>query len=244
MKKSEQIREYEHNNINYLYNATTKTAVLLKSIIRVTTEGFTSKKKKHYNNHFDIANRLTTTSVGNGALSHFINNDTFPGFDLVVPIGSHVHETCIFYRKRDDFFEAIYFNPNYSTKAKGTQSSNVAHVLLSKASLKRVQAFHSDCQNIKGKCSFLTWRLITNFLMNGLSPFDDSNIDLEDYNHLAATYAHNKRLKLDYSSDNDELVFHEMWKNLDDMIPDDIDDKTYLLINKLLSEIVEKYILG
>lgn len=236
MTECDHIRAYEHNNIEYLFNNSTKTAVILKSVVRVTR----GRKKKCYKNPYDKGARHTTTSVAKCALLHFMNNDHFNNFDLAVPIGSQSHEACLFFRKQMGLFEAIYFNPNYSVKRRGTQSSVIASELLKNSSLERIRTFHSKSCNVEGKCSFLTWDLITNFIMHGVTPFDDPAIDLEDYNHIATEYQYGKRLKSYVEDDNDKMAYWNMWRGLEDILHD-VDEEEHLLIVRKLSAIAWKY---
>lgn len=234
MTECDHIRTYEHNNIEYLFNNSTKAAVMLKSVVHVTQK----RKNKRHPNPYDIGARHTTTSVGKCALLHFMNNDHFTDFDLAVPIGSQSHEACLFFRKQMGLFEAIYFNPNYSEQRRGTQSSVIASALLNNKSLGRVRAFHST--NFEGKCSFLTWNLITNFMMHGVTPFDDPTIDLGDYNHIATEYQYGKRLKSYVEDDNDKITHWNMWRGLEDIFHD-VQEEEHQLIARKLTAIAWKY---
>lgn len=101
----------------FLYNSNAKTAVLLKYIIKDSKRQYDKKRNKRYKNPEDIGKRITTTLVAKNLISGFFNCPKFEEFVLAVPVGSHIHEAVIFFRKQSDKMDATYFNPNYSKAA-------------------------------------------------------------------------------------------------------------------------------
>lgn len=99
-----------------------KTAVFLRFVAK---RCFRGKRNRPYKNPHDIANRITTTAVGKNAVLHFFNKPQFHAHDLVVPIGSHIHEACLFFKKTVDGLTIIYYSSNYSMATQGTQYSKV-----------------------------------------------------------------------------------------------------------------------
>lgn len=190
MKSSGQILSYSTDNSygEFLYNKETKTAVFLKFVAKLAKmwHKYKSKRNRPYKNSNDIANRLTTTTVGRNAIFHFVNNPLFNDFDLVVPAGNHVHETCLFVRKQGDHMKVICYNPNRSERTNGVEFNQVSVELMKMLGNKveSVKAYHAECGNFKGKCSVLCWEVIFSHVINGNSPFRNPELQLEDYEHF------------------------------------------------------------
>lgn len=123
-----------------------------------------------------------------------MNVSRFAHYELVVSVGSYNHESCLFFRKKEGKTEAIYFNPNYSKKTKGVQFNQVAKMVLKiyGSGLSNARSFTSSCSNLKGICCQLTWARVHNFVINGDSPFDDTTLNLVDYNHFSTPHSYVK----------------------------------------------------
>lgn len=146
-----------------------------------------------------------------------MHHPDFSQYELVVSVGSHLHEGCIFFRKHKKAMEAIYYNPNYSSKTKSVQYSKSTKELLRSIGLSKIQAFHSKYGNAKGLCSSLTWELIFNFIQNGDSPFDDKTLNLIDYNHLMTPESYIQYFS-NASTDKLGLKHFHIWKKLDKVL--------------------------
>lgn len=204
----------------FLYNNATKTAVYLKFVLKLAKKAFVTKRNKSYKNPEDIAGRITTTAVARQAIFDFMNQPEFEGFDLVVPAGHHMHETCIFLRKEDSQMRAIYFNPNWSVRTNGPEKSYTSIELmqaLGGKQFKSVQAFTSDNGNVDGKCSLICWEQIFHHIVNGQSPFKNEK-NLVDFSHFVTPNAYNK-YHFDATSDGGRRYKHfALWKELDDIM--------------------------
>lgn len=176
----------------YIYNSKYKKAILLKSISRLSQARFGRKYNKRNKNKYDVGNRIITTESGYQAILRFFKQEDFQDFELVVSAGSETHESCIFIRKDGDGYEAIYYNPNYSDRQDGVQYSHVVRQLFHKfgRKLKRIQAYHSPCFNLRAQCSALTWAEMMNHMSLGLSPFSSNTHVLEDYKHYVTQSAY------------------------------------------------------
>lgn len=221
VKASGKVSTYAAKNSygEFLCNTNSKTAVYLKFVAKLAKRS-TTKTNRRYENDYDIAHRLTTTTVGKNAVLHFFSNPQFKDFDLVVPTGNHFHEACIFVRKRDECMKIIYYNPNRSIHTNGVQYNQVTAQLIRMLGKKveSVEAFHSKCGNLKGKCSVLNWEIIFSHVINGNSPFRNNNLPLEDYKHLVTSYSY-KKYHSNTSSSGDYVFNHfKIWKILDEKL--------------------------
>lgn len=189
----------------FLFNQSTKTAVYLKFVINLAKRRFVCKRNRSYENVHDFAYRTTTTSVGRNAIHYFLNQPQFKGFDLVVPVGSHIHEACLFVRKDGGGMTIIYYNPNYSGKTQGTQYSKVMIELVKSLgqSVTNIKTYYSRYGNPAGKCSVLVWKEIFNHVIDGKSPFRNPNLKLEEYNLLKTTFSAKKYHKKAEESDKE-----------------------------------------
>lgn len=203
----------------FLYNEDAKTAVFLKFVIKLAKRGFKTKRNRSYKNPHDHARRITTTTVGRNAISHFLNHPQFKSYDLVVPVGSHIHEACLFIRKMGEFMFVIYYNPNFSQKTQGTQANKVFKELVVSLgkNITSVKSFHSRFGNYAGKCSILTWERIFAHVVDGKSPFKNEKLKLYNYDHLATEYSYEKYHR---PNTGDVYVYEhfDMWENLDKLL--------------------------
>lgn len=203
-------------NAEFLYNDETKTAMLLKYIIKPTKDGFVQRKKRVYKCPYDRWKRITTVSVARRLIIHFMNHPQFMHYELAISVGSYYHEACLFFRKYRGRLEVIYFNPNYSKRTRGVQFSRTATDVLTSLGrvVTKVQAFWSQCGNKDGECSKLTWRRVHDFLF-GDSPFDDKNLKLTDYNHYATAYSYSKYF---FNGGKIEFQHFDLWKDIEEIM--------------------------
>lgn len=244
MRANENVEAYhvDQYNAEFLYNTEAKTAVLLKFVIKSTKKCFIAKRNRWYSNPNDRANRITTTAVARNLIFAFMK--AFEHYELVVPVGSHYHEACIFFRTHKGCKQAIYFNPNYSKKVQGVQLSRTANEVLSSLGqgLTTVQAYHSPCSNYDGKCSSLTWQEIYNFVQDGDSPFDNESLHLVDYNHLMTPASYRKYF---WKATHGEATNHasSTWTELSKiLIKNNASQLDSLKIMKLLNEVIRCHI--
>lgn len=194
MLENENVFQIAHGNHDYLLNRKSETAVLLLFTVVASERLFLKKWNKKYKNPFDIAKRITTVDVVHKEVVWFLNNEKYKNYELVVSVGSHLHESCVFFRNKHSFWEAVYFNANFSQKTQGVQSSRSAiHLMRSMGKkLVKIESYWSPCHNMKGRCSYHTWKTIHNHLCNGFSPFENDRLNLKDYNHLMTIYSYDK----------------------------------------------------
>lgn len=212
------IKSYTFKNIEYLFNEETKTALVLKCIARTTTKAFCKKSYKKTKIVFDIGKRCTTVSNGVAAIRHFFS--IFAGYDLVIACGSLDHECCVFFRQDDKGkLEAIYFNPNYSVEQDGVESSRVVKALFIslKKKLIKKQSFYAGCGNTGGLCSAFTWERIHQHVCDGLTPFNDDGLILEDYWHNTTASSHHRyqQNRKALKAETKPLIHYEVWKPFD-----------------------------
>lgn len=203
-------------NAEFLYSPEALTAVLLKYIVKCSKKAFVAKKNRSYQNPNEETITITTSSVGRNLINHFMHHPDFPQYELVVSVGSHLHEGCVFFRTHKRSMEAIYYNPNYSNRTKGVQSSKTASELLRSIGITKIKAFHSKYGNPEGKCSLLTWELIFDFIQNGNSPFDNDQLNLIDYNHLMTPQSYIKFFSLNGKIGG--LKHFRIWKKMDKVL--------------------------
>lgn len=118
------------SKFEYLYNPTTKKAILLKIISKTSRKLFTRKRNRRSRVQYDTAKRIITTHTGFNEVMSFFREPKFVGYDLVVSCGSLVHDSCLFLRKKDDGIEVVYFNPNRSSVQESVQYSQRVDVFL------------------------------------------------------------------------------------------------------------------
>lgn len=247
MRRYKQIEAFidSTKNCEYLYNDEKKTAVLLKCVIKKTRKLFHKKFVRTEKNPYDLGNRETTVSVARCMILSFLNHQKFHNYHLVVSIGSRDHESCIFFRNMDVGMEAIYFNPNYSEKHDGAQYSQIGYHLMTSFgnTIRRIRAYYSPSGNTSGKCSAITWERIFEHVCNGLSPFHDNNLQLEDYNHFTTTYSYRKyHRKIHAVNSSNRLKHHQLWENCDGMLIN-MDDNDVGEISKRISEVISGFYL-
>lgn len=187
----------------------------MKSIARTTTNAFRKKSHKKTKIKFDVSNRCTTVSNGVAAIRHFFT--VFAEYDLVVPCGSLDHECCVFFRQEDnEKLHAIYFNPSYSEQQEGVEFSTVVKELFVslKGKVIKKQAFYAESGNVEGECSALTWEKIFRHVCDGLTPFDDDRLVLEDYsyNTTASSYHRYQQNRKQKQKGIKSFKHHDTWK--------------------------------
>lgn len=139
-------------------------------------------------------------------------------------------------------YDAVYYNPNYSDATQGVESNTINKDILKSFSttLRSVQAYHSPCGNVRSRCSALTWQELYNHVNNGISPFQNDNLNLEDYRHIMTAYSYNKYHKAKRSQS--PLKYHQTWSRLDQLIRHiDVSD-TAEIASKLSNVLVEYFI--
>lgn len=257
------IYETDRSHGEFLYNEETKTAVFLKFVINLMKTSFQKNRNKAYKNPFDCASRITTTSVGKQAATHFLNEPRFNGYDLVIPIGSHSHEACLYVQKSDTGISIIYYNPNYSAVTKGVQFNKVSRELIQLFGKKvtSIKSFYSPNGNYAGKCSVLSWEKIFSHVVDGKSPFKNGKLKLEDYTKLATGHSHEKyrnralledenQSDSDTGNDNESNIDNEyhfnqfdMMKNIDDLLNEfeTNDDDALTIVGKMDDAITEYF---
>lgn len=229
-------------NADFVYNEGSKTAALLKFVVKSPKPAYIKKRNRSYKSPHDQASRVTTTSVAYRLITQFMNDSRFAVYELVISVGSYDHESCVFLRKNSGKTEAIYYNPNYSKKTKGVQFCATANALLKNFgnALTTVQSFTSPCFNLKGFCCQLTWERIHNFVLNGETPFNDASLNLTDYNHLLTPYSYRKYFKRDPVNEID-LKHYEIWRDVEKIMRGHkATRKDEMNISKLLSGIILK----
>lgn len=231
-----------------LFNEETKTALILKSATEVRQKSFTKKKRKKKKNKHDKAKRGTTVLSIHHCASAFLNNEEFQHYELAMSIGSQSHEGCVFLRKNGlRRLEAVYYNPNYSIKQDGVQSSAAAKDLLMSFgnTLQKIEAYHSKCGNEDAKCAGLAWKELFNFIYHGASPFGNDKLKLENYNHYTTsssyTRYHKKNSAISLEEEAMKSIEHshfDTWKNFDKLLfhmdSDDILDLS-IQLNEVIS---------
>lgn len=244
MKANSDIASYTiQNNVEFLFNQKTKTAVLLKFIIKPTRIQFIRKRNRLYKCEYDVENRITTTSVGRQKILHFLNNEQFREYELVIPVGSYIHEALVYLRKIEGLMEAIYYNPNLSKRAQGTQLNSVANILMKSLGkkLKPPTAFHSKCGNAKGNCSLLCWQHIYTHLIDGNSPFRDQTLQLENYSQFTTTYSYRKYHFEDKQVECTEYSFKnpEIWEQIYKILVDyKADTKDLRKLSQIINAVI------
>lgn len=203
LRRNPNVHTHTHNKIGYVYNKENKTALVLKCVTKLDQPQHVKKTIRRSVNKYDKYKRTTSVNVGKNAISYMLNNPEFTNYEIVIPIGSLDHEACIFFKKNEDLIEAIYFNPNFSVVQQGVQSSKIGKAILKSVGedLKKIRAYYSPCGNVASMCSALVWEEIFNHVNNGSSPFANTELSLEDYNHFTTTstynrYRKNKKIKV------------------------------------------------
>lgn len=112
-------------------------------------------------------------------------------------VGSYIHECAIFFKKVDESYHVIYFNPNYSMYQQGVERSNSAHALTRKlrARVITIRSSYSPGHNLISVCRYETWKLIHCFLVHGLDVFDNTSIKLENYRNLRTPYVYQQMIE-------------------------------------------------
>lgn len=190
-------------DIQYLYNSSTKAAVMLKTVV-YTTQAHSSSGTRHQSKSDKQKDRYKmniTDMTGHRAVTHFFDKKEFQGFTLVVPCGNRVHECCIFFEQMDvGKLEAIFFNPNFSVHTLGIQTNNVAVNFLKKFgnNLLKIHSYHIETCNVDGNCVGYVWKEIFNMLMKNFSPFTTSGVPRVPFNRYM-TETSLKRKRRDFS---------------------------------------------
>lgn len=232
LKQNEDVRNHDHLEFEFIYNEKQKTALLLFLVIKHKSQFFLKKQNRKYKSKHNKGNtaRITTTDNARRAILYFLNHRTFNEFTLAVAVGSYTHEACLFLRKDDDRYKAIYYNPNFSQVTQGVQTSNTANDVLKSLGnkLNQIRSYYSESRNVAGICSFLVWKQIYILLNDGVSPFDNPNIHLENYDRLKTPYTLDKSKEAKRNKKNLNLKRYPFWKQFDEMLvdfnEDDIDE--------------------
>lgn len=250
IKKNRKIKSIINTDFNheFLYNEESHTAVLLKCVVSGRKDTFKKKGYKKTKNEFDEANRDTTVYCAKASILSFLNDQRFEKFQLAIPCGSQVHETCVFLRKKIDNFEAIYYNPNFSVKKDGVESSKTTNDLMKSFGerLVNIQSYYSPNGNIENNCSGWTWKEVFNHIYCGLTPFDNKNLKLEDYSHFTTPSSYERYTrkrdpeKVDPHSQIQKLIHYDVWENLDQLLHD-TDASRLTTISRKLSQIVTEF---
>lgn len=237
IRANKNIKSHKNDNIEYLYNDKTETAILLKCAAKLPVKQFNKRKIKRTTNENDYAKRDTTTLRVRNAILHFMNHKDFKNYGIVVSVGTITHDSCVFFRKYETHIEAIYFNPNYSDIQEGVQSSKLVNGLLSSfhTVIRRIRSYYSPDGNIDGLCSGLTWKQMFSYVWEGLSPFDE-HVHLDDYSHLTTLQSHKRY----HSKEKSNLKHYSVWKTLDDVLKN-VPDAMLITISTKMSHIIYSY---
>lgn len=243
------IEEFKFENYSYefLVNSSMKTAVYLKCVSKMKVNIFLKKYKRMKNVH-DISKRMTTTTVGSAMINYFFNDDKFKDYTLAVSCGNYSHECCCFFRKNENGLAAIYYNPSYSEKVRGVRkNANTTKLLQSLKSLNKIQSYYAFCGNVLGICSGMTWAEIYTLMVNGISPFTNKNINLENYNSCVTPYSYkkywsknNKAVEIEEKGSDRDKRF-EMLKEYDDMLKHIKCPVKLLEINGAITNVILSY---
>lgn len=225
MEKNKKIDTLTHKRNQYqtykfLYNEEGKTAMLPRCVTSGKNDLFLRRRYKKRENEFDDKKRDTTASFAKCAISYFLHRPKFKGYTIVIPVGTVNHELCLFFRMIDKYIDVIYFNPNYSETNDGAETSKNAKALLKSFNqrIRSVRAYYSPNGNESAKCSGLVWEQIFNHLVNGLSPFDNMNLDLEDFNQHTTLKSYQRHHGKKSTKNSGCLKYYEMWRKFDEML--------------------------
>lgn len=185
MIKIEGVHQITHGNIDFVVNERLRTAVVLAYVVKDSNREFVKKHGTKSTNNYDIAKRITTVDVVRREAMWFLFNEKYVDYSLAITTGSNVHESCVFLRRINEKYHAIYFNPNYSIKTHGVQysESSVKFMKSFGKSYEKIESFHAPCHNLSGKCTYQSWQAIYKFIVDGFSPFENTQIKLADSFH-------------------------------------------------------------
>lgn len=223
--------------IEYFLNGEKKTALLLKSVARVSLQSFVRKRNRRSKIVDDVANRIIPTLTGYRAVNFFYKEEKFKHFDLVVPCGNAKHEAAMFFRKNENKLDVIFFNPNYSDVQDGVQRNNVAAKFLDEfgGTIRSIRAYHAPNGNEDSQCSAWTWQEIANHICHGTSPFINETLENYSQNMTENTYKryHTTKFKANGNSD--------VWKKGKKLLKN-ATDKQIFEISKRISRIFLEFI--
>lgn len=158
------------NHWNYLVNITYKRAVMLHSVAYPTRPHGSGGRNLGVRFAADYANRVCTVSVGKRGIQEFFR--FYPGFRLVVSVGSEVHDTCLLIKRNPHIYDFVWYNPN-----PGETVNRCAKDLmrkLSPPSFRLSRSFNDPDGNRHARCSELVWELISKFVAgHGVMPPSD-----------------------------------------------------------------------
>lgn len=223
--------------IEYFVNHEKKSALLLKSVARVSARRFVRKYSRRSKNINDVGNRKIPTLTGYRAVNFFYKKQQFQDFVLAVPCGNANHETAMFFRKYDSKLDVIFFNPNYSDIQDGVQRNNVASKFLCEfgRTIRSIRAYHAPNGNEDSQCSVWTWQEIYNHICHGISPFTKDTLQEYSQNMTENTYKRYHKPKMNANEHND------VWGRGKTVLKN-ATDKQILEISKRISRIFLEYL--
>lgn len=246
MAQFEGISSDEISHFSYLVNKEAKTALLLKCVTKQSKKAFQQKRSRQSYNRHDAMRLSTTVSEGKKGINFFLNKPEYAGYTIALSTANYKHECCVFFRKENNQINRIFFNPNYSKTVHGVQRNNIAAALLSSWGKRpaETRAYNADCGNTDGKCVTLVWNEIFKMLCIGISPFDNTKLQLHDFSRCLTDttrlrYKNGEKIRpLDRN-----LCNFSLWYKLDNIlrnVPDIVRLEAFKIIWTIICDFLSK----
>lgn len=123
------------------------------------------------------------TEVGNAtrAVRKFFKQKEFAHCVMGLNLGNAWHDMAVFIKKNGKAYDLVHFDPNEQTSSKTMDEFQKS---LSKNTTRR--GYHPKGGNSDGKCSYLTWMELLEFILLNKNPFMSG--ELLEYDTLNRTY--------------------------------------------------------
>lgn len=139
------------------------------------TKSVTYKTRQSKRDEFDVDHICTEIGNATRAIRKFFRQKQFKNYSVGVNIGNSRHDMAVFIKKECNSYDLVHFDPNEKSASKAMTNFQKS---LAKNSTRR--GYHPKNGNKNGKCSFLAWNEILQFLLLEKNPFKLRNLLIYD----------------------------------------------------------------